>query len=378
MSTQSATTNRLTALFGGAEYDLSALAESPPPQVPQHVRDVAETFYRALDFSGLQRTERYTAQEEYQETEGRFFPKTVTKVRAVERTRTAPLTKAELFATYPPMLQKIRNQHAALSNFLTDQVAASLDLRNVTMPHPEWRREIASELLDHFGIRLPLHLPNVQRGALALKPAEAIHATMVQSLKNAVTRLASDFHDVQRKLRDAGFVGKFELLGGKAKPAGDGYVVAFNFYRWIITDRKGQTQSSATTETMSSVAGRLRRVTERVTTTTKRDVERTFGHALHHHEIMDATFAWLLGDDSRKPPRVVEFVNKVPRPIASCLIVLTGQEIYRRTVERDLRTEKFTETSVTVNVQEQVFNYDPAIVMLPDFCLVGWGADELI
>ena len=69
-------------------------------------------------------------------------------------------------------------------------------------------------------------------------------------------------------------------------------------------------------------------------------------------------------------------VKKVPSALADHLVVLTGDEIFKRVLEREVRSHVTTETQQQVSESRtQVYRPDPALLLF-GVVLTSWDESE--
>lgn len=251
------------------------------------------------------------------------------------------VTRTDLFRLFPEAFAQAERGVVALEQFLHAIVRTNqaFDLHRAP---PSWGSSLADELLQD--LVLPRPRPSARSLAELAVTADdqGVWTSMNAMLLDVTAQGLAYFCQGLRRLREHEYVGRIEFLAPT--------VARFFFYRWAV-------QEEVLRETRSSRA-------------TQRDLKQTLRQVVEYHEILQAQSQPVQGARLPMPPAVAALVQGLPPFLGKLVQVVSGQEIFRRIVERDLKTAFRTEREV------HRYHPDPAIVF-GDYVLTGWGADEV-
>lgn len=124
--------------------------------------------------------------------------------------------------------------------------------------------------------------------------------------------------------------------------------------------------------------GAERQVGHRTTTTregwtsthrTERDFERVHRHVTHEGDLIDAYRTAIDDPGAFVPARIRDLCSHAPRWLRGHLSFVFGTETHERVLERDVKTERRTETEV------HLFRHDP-VLAIGEVVLTGWDQAE--
>lgn len=284
-----------------------------------------------------------------------------------EAARVATTRQAQ-YDAYEGALGTVEKLYAENAQFLQDTFTCNVEVR------AEWttdRRkfELMQAVVEEWNHKLPKFLferPRLLTLDLHKRPEFVVRAALLDGLRGTIHTLVKKFVQGLDCLVEMEQVGLIEWVQD------DG--CRFHFYRNVIEETPGEVRESAREEVTDRGPVRERKRTAR----TERDFVRTRRHARHVHDVVCAQNLLLsAAHDLPMPPRVRKLLDDAPTYLKPFMRVVTGTEVRRLKIERDLATETLTEAEESVTVSEEIlYRPDPAVV-IGHYVLTGWGAEEL-
>ncbi len=278
------------------------------------------------------------------------------------RTETARMTKADFFAEFPKKFRELKSLYAAVSAWFPEIIRANIECRNVH-GNPALNVTIAASLAERMPVRV--EPPMLSMAELAVKSESDILQAMNDYLRRGSMEVVTAFYAGLQALLDAQQIGQIQWVSPR--------VCKFYFYRNVIEDEDLGVRSKGGPTVTERRQGS--QITQTVKQLKERSIRRTVKHALHYHELMECQR--LPSSDSRiaMPARVRDMLSMAPKFLGQFAEVVIGDEIFRRIVERDVRSEKVTEEFEDVK-QFTYTTRDPAIVVGP-YVITGWEPEEI-
>ncbi len=268
-------------------------------------------------------------------------------------------SKERLFDLFNESVVALEKRYQESAKLLLMVVACNIEVRGKWMSDKRLFGAMKAKF-EEWKDKLPrfeFERPPALSLELYKQPEMAIVASLGSALGDACHELVRKFADALDHLVDLEQVGLLEWISEDA--------CRYHFFRNVLLS---ETTASHTTvrEEMKDAGTRRDRVT-----TTEREAEETHRHARHISELIGAkNYTLRAAEGVKKPGRVNALIEVIPEWLKPCMRVITGKQTQHVTIERDLRTEKTSETEVTVKT-EAVYRPDPAVAC-GLYVLAGW------
>jgi hypothetical protein len=266
--------------------------------------------------------------------------------------------KYQWYEVYHKSMDAIGRMYEELGIFLESIFVTNVEARTDWMANRR-KQELMREKAKEWQAWIPklnLTKPAVIRLDLDKSANFIIRQTLEQSLHEACEQL------ILRAVEALDFMVGMEMVG-LLQWHGDRACKYHHFRHVVIEHKADQRLLTHTTDGPT-----LQTVRRRIET----DVEHTHRRARHIHELVDAK-NHALPTSVPMPARVRTLAEGIPTWLRSLGRVVTGTEVFRRIIERDVRVEKKTEVEEHTEV---FYKPDPALC-LGFYVLTGWNDDEV-
>jgi hypothetical protein len=329
-------TNRVRAVLHDATYPVSdRTAETPGPEIPAPFHDLPGLIEASLLFH--------------------------------EEARAAT-TREALYDANERAYEALEQLQGETGQLAKDVFAAGLEVRGDWMTDKR-KYEYMQGLTETWNRKLPtfaFERPPLLTLDLHAKPDFVVRAALLDGIRGCIHTLVKKLVLSLDCLTELEVVGLIQWLQPDA--------CQYSFFRHVLTVAPGDVRESAREEVTDRGAVRERKRVTRV----ERDFVQTRSVARHVHDLICCRNYALAGaTDVPMPDRVRHLIRKIPPFLGRFVRVVTGQEVRRLIIERDISTETTTDTEESVTVQEEhLYRPDPALV-LGHYVLTGWDEDEL-
>jgi hypothetical protein len=277
-------------------------------------------------------------------------------------------TRQAQYDAYEGALGTIEKLYAENAQFLQDVFTCNVEVRGA-WTNDRRKFELMQAVVEEWNHKLPKFLferPRLLTLDLHKKPDFVVRSALLDGIRGTIHTLVKKFVQGLDCLVEMEQVGLIEWIQD------DG--CRFHFYKNVIEETNGDVRETTREDVTDRGSVRERKKTTR----TERDYVRSRRHARHVHDVVCAQNLLLNSSrDLKMPPRVRKLLDSSPDYVKPFMRVVTGTEVRRLMIERDLATETLTESEESVTVAEEImYRPDPAVV-IGHYVLTGWGAEEL-
>lgn len=280
----------------------------------------------------------------------------------------AATTREALYDANERAYEALQHLHELNGQLVKDVFTAGVEVR-AGWTTEKLRHQFMQGLIETWNQKLPtfaFERPPLLTLDLHSKPDFVVRAALLNGIRGCIHTLVKKLVLSLDCLTELEVVGLIHWLQPDA--------CQYHFFRHVLKVAPGDVRESAREEVTDRGSVRERKRVTRV----ERDFVQTRSIARHVHDLVCCRNYALAGaTDVPMPDRVRHLIRKIPPYLGRFLRVVTGKEVRRLIIERDILTETTTDTEESVTVREEhLYRPDPALV-LGHYVLAGWDEDEL-
>ena len=236
-------------------------------------------------------------------------------------------------------------------------------------------RSVLDEMLNPIG-ELAAPPRNIADANLVSQPVAILRETFQAAMETAVAQFAQEFFAMLARGVDRQLFGLVEWLPHQC--------CRYHFFRQVLIQESRVQSNVAQATFFSGTRSRDPFTGERIIGKRTHHTEHRGQHhrrlARHQHDVMNAVRTSIGNSRVVMPPAVVHLIESIPVWLRPLVQVIDGEIFRERIVERNLRTEHWSEVDVRdepITIRDEpLFGREPGVIIGP-YVLTGWGPQEV-